>query len=161
MLPHKRELNISVFKSQTEHIRWLFTSNKRANMLLCSALPTVLALHRNSATGTKYNTSTKYQFNRQTCQKKTVCRPHTHRSLSNVLLYIHSTKRRTRHKQHPSVTKSRRLRSTVPPGHCLLCCQQHSIYPDVTAVVLQLPLVVTHTRKRTHTLPINCDVPVH
>lgn len=49
--------------------------------------------------------------------------------------------------------KSSRLKRTVPPGRCLQCCQQHSahivsIYPDVTAVALQLPSTVTHT----HTL---------
>lgn len=46
--------------------------------------------------------------------------------------------------------KSSHLKSTVPPGCCLQCCQQHSahivsIYPDVTAVALQLPSTVTHT----------------
>lgn len=46
--------------------------------------------------------------------------------------------------------KSSHLKSTVPPGRCLQCCQQHSahivsIYPDVTAVALQLPSTVTHT----------------
>lgn len=46
--------------------------------------------------------------------------------------------------------KSSRSESTVPPGRFLQRCQQHSahivsIYPDVTAVALQLPSTVTHT----------------
>lgn len=52
--------------------------------------------------------------------------------------------------------KSSRLKSTVPPGRCLQCCQHHilSIYPDVTAVALQLPSTVTHT----HLALFNCDI---
>lgn len=60
--------------------------------------------------------------------------------------------------------KSSRLKSAVPPGRCLHCCQQHSahiisIYPDIIAVALQLPSTVPYTH--TCLILINYIIPLY
>lgn len=130
---------------------------------MCNSKP-----RRNPAAGSQMQikpTST-YHLKRGTCQKKRD-RLFAQLPITSACLicnYIFTQQRGVAAINSAHLfMKSSRLKRTVPPGRCLQCCQQHSahivsIYPDVTAVALQLPSTVTHTH--THSAPVNCDIPL-